>query len=193
MKKWAKVTDKGVFLQRADFIPPEGAVEYMEYEDTPEPEWNKATQKLDGPVFAVVDEVLTKAYSVTDKTQEELDAELVGAKSLQRQKISKAHLATIGGSVTVSLGFPMQFDLRDITMVRYAIEFASAASQETVYLTDAGNVNHSDVPLANAEIVLMEMGNAYAQAHSRKQALRKKIDEAETVEAVKAINWGTEV
>jgi hypothetical protein len=193
MKKWAKVTDKGVFLQGADFIPPEGATEYMEYEDTPEPEWDKATQKLDGPVFAVVDGVLTKTYTVTDKTQDELDAELVGLKSKQKQKISKAHLAVIGGSVEVSLGFPMQFDLRDITMVRYAIEFASAALQEAIYLTDAENVNHADISIANAEIVLMEMGNAYTQAHARKQALRKLIDDAETPEAVHKINWETEV
>ena len=118
---------------------------------------------------------------------------IVKLKEMKQAEISKAHLAVIGGSVEVSLGFPMQFDLRDITMVRYAIEFASAALQETIYLTDAENTNHADVSLGDAEIVLMEMGNAYAQAHARKQALRKLIANAETPEAVQEINWETEV
>ena len=118
---------------------------------------------------------------------------IVKLKEMKLAEISKAHLATIGGSVEVSLGFPMQFDLRDITMVRYAIEFASAALQNTVYLTDADNVNHADISLADAEIVLMEMGKEYAQAHARKQALRKLVDAAQTVEAVQEINWETEV
>jgi hypothetical protein len=189
MKRWAKVTPKGVFLQRDNFAPPDESLEWMEYEDIPIPEHNKKTHLCDGPWFTVVDGMLQKTWNLRAKTQDELDEELVRAKESKKQKISFAHTRCIKGSTPVFLGFNMQFDIRDITMVRYAIEMAEQAEQTIIYLTDAENVNHYDVPLADARTVLMEMGMAYAEAHAKKQALRAQVEAAGTVEEVEAVKW----
>jgi hypothetical protein len=165
----------------------------MEYEDTPEPEWNKATQKLDGPLFTVVDGVLTKSFNVRDKTQEELDAELEGTKSKQLLRINRKWQEHLEGSVDVSLGFPMQFNQKDIWAVRNVIEFAETMGQETIYLTDSDNINHEGISLSDAKIILLEMGQAHLAAHQKKQALRELVNDAKTTEEVQTISWETGV
>ena len=107
----------------------------------------------------------------------------------KRVEISAAFDAYIAGSVTVSLGFPMQFNTRDTLMVRGAIELAQANEQTALYLTDANNVTHEGVSIAEAQATLMEMMAAFALAHAKKQTLRGQIDAAQTVEDVEAVTW----
>ena len=110
-------------------------------------------------------------------------------KAEKRAEISAAFDAHVSGSVTVSLGFPMQFNTRDTLMVRGAIELAQAAEQATLYLTDANDITHESVSIADAQTALMEMMAAFAQAHAKKQELRALIDAAATVEDVEAVVW----
>ena len=114
---------------------------------------------------------------------------LVEAKAAKKQEIAAAFGAHIAGSVTVSLGYPMEFNTRDTLMVRGAIELAQATEQATLYLTDALDVTHEGVPIAEAQATLMEMMAAFALAHAKKQTLRGQIDAAQTVEDVEAVEW----
>ena len=107
----------------------------------------------------------------------------------KRVEISAAFDTHIAGSVMVTLGYPMQFDTRDMLMVRGAIELAQATEQTTLYLTDALDVTHEGVSIAEAQATLMEMMAAFAQAHAKKQELRALIDAAQTVEDVEAVEW----
>ena len=116
-------------------------------------------------------------------------ANLDAAKSANKSEIAEAFGAHIAGSVMVTLGYPMQFDTRDTLMVRGAIELAQATEQTTLYLTDALDVTHEGVSIAEAQATLMEMMAAFAQAHAKKQELRALIDAAQTVEDVEAVEW----
>ena len=109
------------------------------------------------------------------------------------QEIGEAFSVHIQGSVQVSLGFPMQFDVKDMLMVRGAIEFAQATGAETIYLTDAEDVTHYGVSLADAQATLVEMTAAFAAAHARKQALRAFVEAAATPERLEAITWNMQL
>ena len=88
-----------------------------------------------------------------------------------------------------SLGFPMQFDMKDSLMVEGAIKIAQATGATTIYLTDANDVSHYDIPLADAQTVLLEMSTAFAQAHAKKQTLRERAAEAQTQSDLDSISW----
>ena len=114
---------------------------------------------------------------------------LEDVKATKKHEITAAFDAHIAGSVMVTLGYPMQFDTRDTLMVRGAIELAQATEQTTLYLTDALDVTHEGVSIAEAQATLMEMMAAFALAHAKKQTLRGLIDAAQTVEDVEAVSW----
>lgn len=105
------------------------------------------------------------------------------------REISQAHKEHVAGSVVTSLGFPMQFDLNDSLMVEGAIKLAQANQAEAIYLTDAEDVTHYDISLADAQTVLLEMTTAFAEAHAKKQTLRERIAEAQTQSDLDAIVW----
>jgi hypothetical protein len=83
----------------------------------------------------------------------------------------------------------MQFDMKDNLMVEGAIKLAQATGATTIYLTDANDVSHHDIPLADAQTVLLEMSTAFAQAHAKKQNLRSLTAQAETQSDLDDINW----
>lgn len=83
----------------------------------------------------------------------------------------------------------MQFNISDSLMVRGAIELAQASGATTIYLTDAEDVTHYDVPLTDAQAIFLEMTTAFAETHAKKQLLRQLIESAATQEQLDAINW----
>lgn len=107
----------------------------------------------------------------------------------KKASIAQAHKEYITGSINTSLGYPMQFNMSDSLMVRGAIELAQASGATTIYLTDAEDVTHHDVPLADAQAVFLEMTTAFAEAHAKKQLLRQLIESATTQEQLDSINW----
>lgn len=111
------------------------------------------------------------------------------AREKKFQEIASAFNAHIKGSVMISLGFPMQFNVQDTLMVKGAIELAQATGAETIYLTDALDATHYDILLADAQAVLIEMTGAFAMAHERKQLLRDQIMRAATPEELEEIVW----
>lgn len=104
-------------------------------------------------------------------------------------EISQAHKEHVAGSVMTSLGFPMQFGIQDSLMVEGAIKLGQATQAEVIYLTDAEDVTHYDIPLADAQTVLLEMSTAFAQAHAKKQTLRERASEAQTQSDLDKISW----
>ena len=123
----------------------------------------------------------TKVITVADKFEQ--------ARERKYSEISRSHKEHVAGSVMTSLGFPMQFDMKDNIMVEGAIKIAQATGATTIYLTDAEDVTHYDIPLADAQTVLLEMSTAFAQAHAKKQTLRAEIALATTQAELNAITW----
>lgn len=123
----------------------------------------------------------TKVVTHADKFEQ--------ARERKYDEISQAHKEHVAGSVMTSLGFPMQFDMKDSLMVEGAIKIAQASGAETIYLTDANDVSHYDIPLADAQTVLLEMSTAFAMAHTKKQTLREEISEAQTQSDLDRISW----
>lgn len=105
------------------------------------------------------------------------------------REITQSHKEHVAGSVMTSLGFPMQFDMKDSIMVEGAIKIAQASGAEAIYLTDANDVTHYDIPLADAQTVLLEMSTAFAMAHEKKQELRAQTAEAQTQSDLDNIVW----
>jgi len=190
---WAKVTNKGVFLQKPDFVPPDDSPEWMEYEDVPMPEYDVATQIMDGPWFTVVDGVLTKRWDVRDKTQEELDAELEGAKSRKVARLQRVHDGLVdAGLVTDVLveGVPFhaKIDADSVSMWQLA-KGACAGGDPFPICRDWHDVEHEDVPAA-AVIAIADAVVAYRTSLWVNMAKKQKQTKAAgTVEAVQLIEW----
>ena len=123
----------------------------------------------------------TKVVTPADKFEQ--------ARERKYDEISRSHKEHVAGSVMTSLGFPMQFDMKDSLMVEGAIKIAQASGAETIYLTDANDVSHYDIPLADALTVLLEMSTAFAMAHAKKQVLRDDISKAQTQSDLDRISW----
>ena len=123
----------------------------------------------------------TKVVTPADKFEQ--------ARERKYDEISQAHKEHVAGSVMTSLGFPMQFDMKDSIMVEGAIKIAQVNQAEAIYLTDAEDVTHYDIPLADAQTVLLEMSTAFAEAHAKKQMLRDDISKAQTQSDLDRISW----
>ena len=123
----------------------------------------------------------TKVVTPADKFEQ--------ARERKYSEISRSHKEHVAGSLMTSPGFPMQFDMKDSLMVEGAIKIAQATGATTIYLTDAEDVTHYDIPLADAQTVLLEMSTAFAQAHAKKQTLRAEIALATTQAELNAITW----
>ena len=154
-----------------------------------QPEHDPSTQRLVGPTLVLDGDHVTATWTVESLSAEEIAAILAGAKSAKKDEIAAAFDTHIAGSVMVTLGYPLQFNTRDTIMVRGAIELAQATEQTSLYLTDANDVTHEGVSIAEAQATLIEMMAAFAQAHAKKQTLRAQIDAAQTVEDVEAVTW----
>ena len=112
------------------------------------------------------------------------------SKEAKKKEISQVFDSHVKGSFICSLGYPMQFGMSDSLMVRGALELAQTSGATTIYLTDAEDVTHYDVPLADAQTVFLEMTSAFAEAHAKKQLLRQQIEAATTEAELNSIKWG---
>lgn len=105
------------------------------------------------------------------------------------QEISNAFNDYISGRVSISLGWDMQFNLRDITMVDRAVRFLEMTNGAEGYLTDADNVNHYKLTVPQMKQALLDMTQAYLSAHVHKQELRDMTASATTPEELSQIVW----
>jgi hypothetical protein len=93
------------------------------------------------------------------------------------------------GTVETSLEYPIQVGQAHLEKLDGAIRYAEMTERESIYITDANDVTHYGVSLANAKMVLLEAMAAALAAHQQKQALRAAVTAAETAEDVEAISW----
>lgn len=120
---------------------------------------------------------------VTDDSVEYLDM----LKTAKIAELSSAFEQRIKGSITTTQGYIMQFDTSDSLKMQGAITLMETSGQTEGYLTQANDETEYNVALATMKTVLVEMLDAYAQCHARKQELRAAINAAQTVEELNAI------
>jgi hypothetical protein len=97
------------------------------------------------------------------------------------------------GTVETTAGYPIQIGQSHVSKLDGAIRFAEMMNAQSIYITDADNVSHYSVSLADARGILMEQMGAAMAAHQKKQTLRAQTEAAETVEQVIAISWQSSV
>lgn len=110
-------------------------------------------------------------------------------KAAKIAEIGAAFDTYVSGRTPVSLGWDMQFNLRDIQMVDGAVRIMETTGDTEGYLTDADNVNHYGLTIDQMKQVLLEMGTAFLMAHAKKQQLRDAVGAATTAEQLDAIVW----
>jgi hypothetical protein len=93
------------------------------------------------------------------------------------------------GSVMTTAGYPIQVGQAHVAKLDGAIRFAEMTDAASIYITDADNVTHYGVSLADAKGILLEQMGAALAAHAKKQTLRAQVEAAETVEDVEGISW----
>jgi hypothetical protein len=116
------------------------------------------------------------------------DLKIAQAAKLAEISAAYAEFDAIGTAET-SAGYPVQVGQAHVTKLDGAIRFAEMTDAETIYITDAGNVTHYNVSIADARGILLEQMGAALAAHAKKQTLRAQVEAAETVEEIDAIAW----
>lgn len=104
-------------------------------------------------------------------------------------EINEAFEAHISGRTTISLGWDMQFNLKDIVMVDGAVRTLEMTGGTEGYLTDADNINHYGLSVQQMKQAVLEMTMAHMQAHAYKQQLRDAVNAATTAEELEVITW----
>ena len=113
---------------------------------------------------------------------------------LHHARISKEYNDFIqNGVATVTVNgetFNMQIRDTDLAKVDGAIRYNELSGITEMYLTDAANVNHPNVSIADAKAVLAEMMRVAYGAHAIKQQARARIAASATVEEMEAVRFG---
>jgi hypothetical protein len=113
------------------------------------------------------------------------------AKTAKLAEISAAYNTfDATGTAGTSAGYPIQVGQAHVSKLDGAIRFAEMAGASEIYITDADNVTHYSVSIADAKGILMEQMGAALAAHLKKQTLRAEVEAAGTVEDVGAVVWG---
>ena len=112
-------------------------------------------------------------------------------KEAKKVEINEAFKAHISGRTTISLGWDMQFDLKDIIMVDGAVRALEMTGGTEGYLTDADNINHYGLSVLSMKQAVLEMTMAHMQAHAYKQQLRDAVNAATTAEDLEVITWAS--
>lgn len=125
-----------------------------------------------------------EVVSAPEKTFEEL-------KTDKLSELENAFTVRTKGSVKTSQGYLMQFDTIDSLKMQGAITLMEAVGATVGYITQADDKTIYDISIDTMKAVLIEMLNAYAQCHARKQELRELINKALSKEELAeiTISW----
>ena len=147
------------------------------------------TQHHGTPEITVTDGRATAIYPVIDYSPTELSEMLAAVKEAKIAEINEAFEAHISGRTTISLGWDMQFNLKDILMVDGAVRTLEMTGGTEGYLTDADNINHYGLSVQQIKQAVLEMTVAHMQAHAHKQQLRDLINSATSIEILGGVVW----
>ena len=131
----------------------------------------------------------TSIYPAVDYTETELAEMLAAVKEAKIAEINEAFDVYVAGRTTISLGWDMQFNLKDILMVDGAVRTLEMTGGTEGYLTDADNINHYGLSVQQIKQAVLEMTVAHMQAHAHKQQLRDLINSATSIESLSGVVW----
>ena len=160
---------------------------------------DQTTNYLDGirkwfPMKSLPANITEDVLSYLGVVSEDVPAPVPTLDELKETKcveINAAFEAHISGRTTISLGWDMQFNLKDILMVDGAVRALEMAGGTEGYLTDADNINHYGLSVLSMKQAVLEMTMAHMQAHAYKQQLRDAVNAATTAEDLEVITWAS--
>ena len=112
-------------------------------------------------------------------------------KSAKLNELDNSFNKRVSGSITTTNGYLMQFDVSDSLKMQGALTLMESIGSTTGYITQANDETVYNIPIDVMKTVLIEMLNAYAQCHARKQELRTFINNAQSKEELDeiVISW----
>ena len=112
-------------------------------------------------------------------------------KNAKIDELAVSFSARTSGTITTTSGYTMQFDTSDSLKMQGAITLMEAVGSTVGYITQANDETVYNVSIETMKQVLIEMLNAYAQCHARKQELRALINNAQSKEELDeiTISW----
>lgn len=112
-------------------------------------------------------------------------------KNAKIDELSASFSARTHAAIKTTSGYTMQFDTSDSLKMQGAITLMEAVGSTFGYITQANDETVYNVSIETMKQVLIEMLNAYAKCHARKQELRKQINDAQSKEELAeiTISW----
>jgi len=112
-------------------------------------------------------------------------------KGAKLNELNNSFNERVSGSITTTNGYLMQFDVSDSLKMQGALTLMESIGSTTGYITQANDETVYNIPIDVMKTVLIEMLNAYAQCHARKQELRTFINNAQSKEELDeiVISW----
>lgn len=140
--------------------------------------------KTDSPeLYALMSEQWKNEPFIQDSVLKTLEEE----KSDKLKEMEMSFNERISGSFKTSQGYQMQFNVSDSIKMQGAITLMESVQAQYGYITQANDETIYDVPIEIMKVVFIEMLNAYAQCHARKQELRAFINNTQTKEELDEI------
>ena len=110
-------------------------------------------------------------------------------KAIQAAVVSSAfEMALLAGHMT-SLNIKMDATLEALQKLKTGYDFAVLVGNTKMSVVDYGNAAHADMPLADVEKIMKEVGGNYQAMYLKKQMLRGQVMAATTAEQVAAVVW----
>jgi hypothetical protein len=114
---------------------------------------------------------------------------LADAKARQIDSIKAGFETVLDSGYQTSFGFRMDATLEALQKLKTGYDFARLMNEATMPVVDYDNLPHANLPLADVEKIMQEVGGHYRSQYMLKQQLRGQVGAASTVEAVQAVNW----
>jgi len=111
------------------------------------------------------------------------------AKAAKLAGINAAFDDALGKGFAVSLGFSMDATLEDLQKLKTAYDFAVLMGEATMVVVDYDNVAHPNLPMADVETIMKDVGGNYRTLYMLKQQLRGQVQAATTAEMVNTVVW----
>jgi hypothetical protein len=105
------------------------------------------------------------------------------------ERIRKDFEAALAAGYTCANGITMDAELEKVSMLKMGMELAQRNNQVNMYLVDYGNTLHPEIPVADVNTMLTELGINYATQHRKKNDLRTAIMAAESMAGLDAVIW----
>ena len=150
-------------------------------EITEEEHQNLLLGEINGQLITVVDHKVV----LVDPPPPPLD----DAKAMQAAVVSQAFETALLAGYMTTLNIKMDATLEALQKLKTGYDFAKLVGNTKMSLVDYGNAAHADMPLADVEKIMKEVGGNYQALYLKKQMLRGQVLAATTAEQVAAVVW----